>query len=340
MKTIRVIIATPSPVDRLRLAKTLSACPEVTLLSQVADLSQAYTDAEHMEPDVMLMAADFVRVDEFGCMQSLFYALGVRWVQISATGPSVLPRSEDNAAQDRPMVTSSMDATRIMEILRLVLAMPRTRTPVVRAPLSPPPSAGRSDRIVLIGSSTGGIDALLAVLSAFPADCPPTAIVQHTGPGFSESLVRLLDKRCAARVVAAEDGMLLTSGMVCVGGLRSGHLHLRGGSGVRCAIAEGAPISGHMPSVDALFQSAVSFASRVIAVLLTGMGRDGAAGLLDLRKAGASTIGQDEATSVVYGMPRVAWEMGAVQTQLPIGRIGPEILRLATTSETARIAAK
>lgn len=134
--------------------------------------------------------------------------------------------------------------------------------------------------------------------------------------------------------------MLLTPGMVCVAGQTAGHLRLRGGSGIRCMISEGPPISGHMPSVDALFQSAVGFAARVIAVLLTGMGRDGAAGLLELRKAGASTIGQDEATSVVYGMPRVAWEMGAVQTQLPLERIGPEILRLSTTTDAIRMVAR
>jgi two-component system chemotaxis response regulator CheB len=180
---------------------------------------------------------------------------------------------------------------------------------------------------VLIGASTGGVDALLTVLASFPVDCPPTAIVQHTGRGFSDSLIALLDRRCAARVVAAKDGSPLQPGTVCVAAGCDGHLRLLGSGSLRCQVSPGEPVSGHVPSVDELFRSAVPFADRVVAALLTGMGRDGAEGLLALRRKGATTIGQDEASAVVYGMPRAAFELGAVQTQLGLNRIGPEILR-------------
>lgn len=184
------------------------------------------------------------------------------------------------------------------------------------------------ERIVLIGASTGGIDALLTVLAAYPADGPPTAIVQHTGQGYSDSLVRVLSRGCAAKVVAAQDGMVLDRGMVCVAAGTIGHLRLIPGDRLRCSLAAGPVISGHVPSVDALFRSALPVATRVIAVLLTGMGSDGAAGMLELSRAGSMTIGQDEGTSVVYGMPRVAFNLGAVRRQLPLPVIGATIMGL------------
>ena len=116
-------------------------------------------------------------------------------------------------------------------------------------------------------------------------------------------------------------------GTIYVAGGSDGHLRLTGGDALRCQISPGPAVSGHVPSVDELFRSALPIAERVVAALLTGMGRDGAEGLLALRRAKAMTLGQDEATAVVYGMPRAAFELGAVQTQLPLNRIGPELLR-------------
>jgi two-component system chemotaxis response regulator CheB len=164
-------------------------------------------------------------------------------------------------------------------------------------------------------------------------------VVQHTGQGFSESLIRLLDRRCALTVEAAQDGMELQPGRVCVAAGCPGHMRLQSNKPYRIAVEQGPPVSGHLPSVDALFRSAVPIASNVVAALLTGMGRDGAEGLLALRKAGAATIGQDESSSVVYGMPRAAWEIGAVRQQLPWGEIAAAILRAcAQSSEEGRVA--
>jgi two-component system chemotaxis response regulator CheB len=172
-----------------------------------------------------------------------------------------------------------------------------------------------------------------------PADCPPIAVVQHTGQGFSESLIRLLDRRCALTVEAAQDGMELRPGRVCVAAGCPGHMRLKSNKPYRIAVEPGPLVSGHLPSVDALFRSAVPAASFVVAALLTGMGRDGADGLLALRNAGAATIGQDESSSVVYGMPRAAWEIGAVRQQLPLGEIAGAILKAcAQSSEEGRVA--
>jgi two-component system chemotaxis response regulator CheB len=187
--------------------------------------------------------------------------------------------------------------------------------------------SGNGGKLILIGASTGGVDALVTVLSAFPANCPPTIIVQHTGKGFGAGLVQLLGLRCPARVVSCRDGLELTQGMVCIAAGSPGHAALAGSKPLRMTLADGDPVSGHKPSIDHLFLSALPVARRVVAALLTGMGSDGAKGLLALRKAGASTLAQDAASSVVYGMPRVAWENGGAEVQVPLNRIAPALLQ-------------
>ncbi|MDT8856020.1 chemotaxis protein CheB [Paracoccaceae bacterium Fryx2] len=327
MNALRMIIASPSPLERSRLAKALAGDPRMTVIAQTADLSETYTRAEQMEPDIVLLAAAYTGVAEFACMEALFDALEISWLAIGAEGA---------ARPAVPMIAATMTPDQLLQRIaeaRRLRAMPGRGRP---RPARQAVPHLRRDRIVLIGASTGGVVALLTVLGSFPADCPPTAIVQHTGRGYSESLIKLLDRNCAARVVSAAEGLVLQPGSVCVAGGSAGHLRLLPGRPLRCAITPGAPVSGHMPSVDALFRSFLPVAGQVVAVVLTGMGRDGAEGLLDLRRAGAHTIGQDEASSVVYGMPRAAAEIGAVQQQLGLDRIGPEILRLCGSDSALR----
>ena len=231
----------------------------------------------------------------------------------------------------------------LMAELRAVLILKNREK---RPPRPPAPALviarPRNDRLILIGASTGGVDALLNVLAGLPANTPPVAVVQHTGQGFSDSLIRLLDRRAAVEVRGAIDGMALLPGLVCLAAGTAAHLRIGGHPTrtLRAQFAAGPPVSGHTPSVDELFRSAVPFAGSVIAVLLTGMGRDGAAGMLALRQAGASTIAQDEASSVVYGMPRAAWESGAAEVSLPLDQIAPEILRLCSQDAEQRAVAK
>lgn len=339
MKDLRILIATPSPVDRSRLAKTISEHPRMEVVAQAADLSEAYTMSEALEPHVVLVAATYCHVPEFDCMRSLFHALHTRWLAIGGSGG---PRGPvDPSDQDPPVIPREASAA---DILRRIVEVLDTRPlPVARrasTPLPRPTGRLRPDRIVLIGASTGGVDALLTVLASFPPDCPPTAIVQHTGKGFSDSLIKLLDRRCAAEVVALSDGLAMQSGRVCVAGGTAGHFQIHPGPSLQCRLIPGEPVSGHVPSVDVLFRSALPIASQVVAVLLTGMGRDGAEGMLALRRAGARTLGQDAATAVVYGMPRAAQEIGAVEQQLPLDRIGPEVLRICARDGAIRVAGR
>ncbi|MDO6590187.1 hypothetical protein DS901_12220 [Loktanella sp. D2R18] len=185
-------------------------------------------------------------------------------------------------------------------------------------------------KFILLGSSTGGVDALIQILRHFDSDCPPTLIVQHTGSQFAQSLIRLLDGATRAKVVAAQNGAMLERGMVYLSPSTEQHLCLADNLPLRIALSQSPPRTSHRPSVDALFESAVPHAANATAAILTGMGKDGAQGLLALRQAGAQTVGQNEDTSIVYAMPRVAQALGGVAHALPITEIGPALLRAAT----------
>ena len=183
----------------------------------------------------------------------------------------------------------------------------------------------------MLGASTGGVDALLNVIKMFTPDCPPTFVVQHTGGQFSRSLIRLLNGGTTAKVCCARDGSPIQRGHIYLAPDDTCHLQLGRGELPNIRLAKTDPVSGHRPSIDQLFHSAVYLAPFVTAALLTGMGRDGAAGITALRHAGATTIGQDQATSVVYGMPRMAAELGGIMRQLPIDQIGPALLQSSQT---------
>lgn len=191
----------------------------------------------------------------------------------------------------------------------------------------------RGPRVVAIGASTGGPPALATILRELPAELPAAVIVvQHMAEGFVEGLARWLDGVCALRVVVAADGERLVEGTVY---LAPAGLNLLVRRGHRIALVEPLPGQFHVPGVDATFASVAEECGRSsVGVLLTGMGRDGATGLRALRDVGAHTIGQDEATSVVYGMPGAARQLDAVEAELPLGDIGRAIV--ASTGRSAR----
>jgi two-component system chemotaxis response regulator CheB len=201
----------------------------------------------------------------------------------------------------------------------------------VHQPPSKPAKRSRiadpSAKIVLIGASTGGVEALKAVLMDFIPDGPPILITQHMPERFTAAFARRLDRECPMRVHEAEQGQRVEPGNVYIAPGQH-HLELaRDGLHFICRITDEAPVSGHRPSVDVLFRSGARIAGpRIIGVILTGMGKDGAEGMLELRNAQATTLGQDEGSSLVYGMPRVAFERGGVMKQFPLNEMADAIL--------------
>jgi len=184
--------------------------------------------------------------------------------------------------------------------------------------------------LMAIGASTGGTEAIRAVLARLPAACPPIAIVQHMPPGFTASFARHLDAEMAPHCFEATDGHPLEPGMVAIAAGDT-HLEVTGRSGTwRLAVSSGERVHHQRPAVDILFHSVAQVAgAESVGVLLTGMGVDGAAGLKAIHDAGGHTIAQDEATSTVYGMPRAAVRLGAVTVELPLNRIPHAILKAA-----------
>lgn len=184
-------------------------------------------------------------------------------------------------------------------------------------------------RIIFVGASTGGTEAVKILLQGIPADCPPILIVQHMPESFTASFAARLNGLCKPRVIEAQGGESLAAGTVYIA---PGHSHLRvrrGGSGFLTELASTPPVNRHRPSVDVLFDSAAELIGRnAIGVILTGMGKDGACGLLRMRTAGARTLGQDEASCVVYGMPREAAMIGAVEEVAALDAISRRLLAI------------
>lgn len=191
-------------------------------------------------------------------------------------------------------------------------------------------SAARIDSMIAVGASTGGTEALRVFLKAMPTDCPPIVIVQHMPEVFTRAFANRLNGECAIAVKEAEDGDKLEPGQAFVA---PGNLHImvdRRGHGLAIRLADGPLVSRHRPSADVLFRSvAISAGAKAVGVILTGMGDDGAQGMLEMKEAGAATLAQDEASCVVFGMPREAISRGAVDAVIPLEKIAAEALSRA-----------
>ena len=205
---------------------------------------------------------------------------------------------------------------------------PNLVEPDAAASKLPRPVAG-GGRIIFVGASTGGTEAVKTFLQGIPPDCPPILVVQHMPESFTASFAARLNSLCQPRVIEAQGGESLASGTVYIA---PGHSHLRvkrGASGYVTELLKTPPVNRHRPSVDVLFDSAAELVGRnAIGVILTGMGKDGACGLLRMRQAGARTFGQDEASCVVYGMPREAALIGAVEEVAALDVLSRRVLSI------------
>jgi two-component system, chemotaxis family, protein-glutamate methylesterase/glutaminase len=328
---MRVLIAHRS-VIALRDLKRRLGRHQIDIVCTATALTEVYDFTEHHEPDCVILSADLAGCPEFELLASLFAILGVGCVILDSQNKTAIPQAAlraNPAIRCLPLTSSDDD---LVGALR-----PGHRRHHADVAKPEPRQSERTDprSIILIGSSTGGVDALMQILRNFHEGAPPAVIVQHTGGHFAESLIRLLNTATTAKVIAATQDAVLQRGHVYLASGDTHHVRLAKGTPARIRLDDAPRISGHRPSVDALFQSATPFAPHITAAILTGMGRDGAEGITALRKAGARTIGQDEATSVVYGMPRIAQSLGGIETELPIQQIGPSLLRAAMQRKIA-----
>jgi two-component system chemotaxis response regulator CheB len=201
-----------------------------------------------------------------------------------------------------------------------------------RKPIAPIENNGSlhetTDRVIAIGASAGGVAALTRIIPAFPPIAPGIIVVQHMPAGFTTSFAERLDGLSAMQVKEAQPGDRIRPGLVLIAPGGEQHMRVRrSGAEYRVTLRKGTKVSGHVPSVDVLFQSVAKVAGRnAAAVVLTGMGDDGAEGLLAIRQAGGRTFAQDERTSVVYGMPRAAWAKGAAERKVPLDRVPLRVL--------------
>lgn len=301
--------------DAQRRTRLAAALAPATVLEAVS-LHDAFSLVEELRP-ALVGLSDLVAAEAGLEMFSQLLALvGSRWVVYGLTPPPGLPVRAGWVPllpQDGPEAV--VDVLLGRDPKRTVLA-----------------TTARGPGIIVIGASTGGIVAIKRVLSGFPADCPPTLIVQHIRPGFVDGMIRRLAECCAPRVVPAADGTLLARGTVYVAADDGCHLTIGIGHIPICRVRPAPDTSTFRPSVDALFESVAALGPRVAAVILTGMGSDGSQGMAAIRAAGGLTIAQDEASSTVYGMPRAAAQSGAAMKILPLDAIAPALLASGGTA--------
>lgn len=325
-----IIVATPHARDLNRWQEVLPDTGDLRIVAHAPGLMELFNKVEHGPPNIALIAEELCNADEFELIVTLFDALDVRWLKFtsleeSVTGQAGPANSSAGAGLFRVTLHDS-DTSLRGQVRSLGLARQQAERPVKHAVAA---TGRRFKRMVLIGSSTGGVDALKSVLSKFGPDCPPTVVVQHTTKGFGDGLCRVLGRSSGARVRMFEPDAPLQSGTVFIVAGLPQHVVLTNSKRPHLQSSAEPTTSSHTPSIDTLFHSGLPFASRVVGCILTGMGTDGAQGLLKLREAGARTLSQDRDTSVVYGMPAAAWSNGGSMRQVALPDIGESLLREA-----------
>ena len=338
MRPIRVLVVDDSLMFRNMLVKGLNADPNIEVVAEAEDAYAARDAIIKYKPDVMTLDVELPRMSGIEFLRRLMPQYPLPVVMISSLSNKVFDALEAGAV-DFVNKPNNLNQAQLNDFLSQELAtkvkiastakvgkLKRVDSTSVMSHITP---AGGKDRIVAIGASTGGTEAIFEVVKRFKRDIPGVVIVQHMPPGFTKMYAERLNNQCEVAVKEAQTGDRVLQGQVLIApGDRQMRLVKVGDQyQVECRGTE--RVSGHCPSVDVLFSSVAKAAgNKAVGAILTGMGGDGAKGLLEMRNAGALTVGQDEATCVVYGMPKVAYDIGAVQSQAPITAIAGKIYGL------------
>ena len=343
--TVRVLVVDDSLTMRGLISAALRQDPEIEVVGTAADPIEARAAIKALNPDVLTLDVEMPNMNGLEFLEKIMRLRPMPVVMVStltAAGADVTLAALEIGAVDAVEKPAVASAEAFQELIGKVKAAARSRVrPRSETPASAAaPNACHADprHILAIGASTGGVEALLTILSGFPADCPATVVTQHMPASFTASFAARLDRVCAPAVAEASEGAPLEPGRVYLAPGGVAHLEVSSGSTPRCRLVASEPVNGHRPSVDVMFDSVARLDRPMTGVILTGMGKDGARGLLAMRQAGGRTLGQDETTSVVYGMPRAAFELGAVERQLPLHRLSTAILELCAPPAARSVA--
>lgn len=345
---IRVLVIDDSALMRAMLCEMINAAPDLEAVGSAPDAQSARELIKVLNPDVLTLDFHMPKMDGIEFLERLMRLRPMPVVMVSAfteAGSETTLRALELGAIDfigkpradgRRMddyaeeLADKIRAAKGARLTRPGAAAPRVSAHAVSAHAAPPSMpvrSGGAGRIIFVGASTGGTEALKTFLLGMPANCPPILIVQHMPESFTASFAKRLDGLCAPEIFEAKGNEKVEAGKVYIA---PGHSHLqirRGTTGYVTEILATPPVNRHRPSVDVLFDSAAALLGRqAVGVILTGMGKDGAQGLLRMRQAGASTFGQDEASCVVYGMPREAFLIGAVEEQCPLNDMARRVM--------------
>lgn len=347
---IRVLVVDDSAVMRAFLGRVIGAQPDMELLGASPDPLLAIERIRKNPPDVITLDVEMPRMNGLDFLRNLMAVRPLPVIMISSLtreGAETTMRALELGAVDffpKPANFDGLEAT-AQEIAEKIRAAAGARI-VRRRPLAPPPVAApkkpavptsappttpaAQQRVIGIGASTGGVEALRDLLTPLPPHMPPILIAQHMPPGFTETFARRLDTLCRIHVKQAEDNEVVRTGVAYIA---PGGRHLvlaRRGAGYQLRVTEDPPVNRHRPSVDTLLRSIARAAGQqAIGVMLTGMGGDGAEAMLEMSQCGAWTIAQDEASCVVFGMPRQAIAAGGVREVLALGDIPARLEALA-----------
>lgn len=336
---IKVLVVDDSLVFRETLSRLIDAESGIEVIGTAVDAFTAKEKIDKATPDVLILDVELPKVSGIDFLKELLPKKPIPTVVVTATAISAFDAISAGAVDfvKKPLVKSRSDIEDFARLLAQkikVAAIAKVKLYSHPANVPPPASAknltltgsGNSSIVIALGASTGGTDALLAVVQDLPANTPGIVIVQHMPPVFTKMYAERLDRICKMKCKEAQDGDRVERGKIIIG---AGGFHLRlakDSKGYFVTSKEGEKVSGHCPSVDVLFDSVADTAGRnAVAAILTGMGADGAKGLKKIRDRGGFTIGQDKETCVVYGMPMVAYQQGAVCQQAPLTKI-PEII--------------
>lgn len=345
MKPVRVLVVDDSRTMRGLICMVLERDPEIQVVGQAADPFEARDAMKALDPDVVTLDVEMPGMNGIEFLDKIMRLRPTPVIMVSnltSEGTEATIKALEIGAFDCVSKPAPGETDMFADLPEKVKTAARSRMRLLAGRSNEVQVASKTaqnyvsdGRIVAIGASTGGVEALLAVLSRFPKNCPPTVITQHMPATFTKTFAERLNRVCEPSVAEASHGAPLKEGQIYLAPGSVTHLEvISGKGGYTCSLRNTDQVNGHRPSVDVLFNSVAHVAgAKAVGVILTGMGRDGADGLRAMRDAGANTIGQNQATSLVYGMPKVAFERGGVERQLPLNKIGDEIISLTMSKE-------